>query len=122
MTAKNKGHENLIPQSKRTKAEQRRIATDGGKASGEARRARKALKESMNALLDLPISNSRDFNKVAKLGIPLEDIDNSQLIVVALFNKAKAGDITAIKELRSLIGEDTSDNGMLELLIKGLSK
>jgi len=119
---KNKGHENLIPQNKRTKAEQRRIAAEGGKASGEARRARKALKESMNFLLDLPVSDTKDFNKLTKMGIPIEDIDNSQLIVVALFKRAKEGDIAAIKELRSLIGEDTSDAGMIETLIGGLKK
>lgn len=104
--AKNKGHKNLIPFDKRTEAEQRKIATDGGKASGEARRKRKSLKDSMNTLLDLPVTNAKDFNKVAKMGIDIEDIDNSQLIVLALFNRAKSGDVMAIKELRNLIGED----------------
>ena len=36
---------NLIPQSKRTKSEQREIATKGGIASGEARREKKIIKE-----------------------------------------------------------------------------
>lgn len=36
---------NLIPQSKRTKSEQREIATKGGIASGEARREKKIIKD-----------------------------------------------------------------------------
>lgn len=118
----NKGHENLIPLNKRTKAEQRKITSAGGKASGEARRKRKSLKESMNALLELPISSTKLYNKVAKMGIPIEDIDNSQLIVLALFNEAASGDVQAIKELRKLIGEDETENdtGMWETLVKGM--
>lgn len=106
---------NLVPQNKRTKSEQRKIASQGGKASGESRRKRKSLKDSMNALLELPIATTRDYNKVAKMGIPVEDIDNSQLIVLALFNRAKDGDVGAWKELRDLIGEageQTDENAL----------
>ncbi len=103
------GEENLIPLNKRTKEEQREIAIKGGKASGESRRKRKLLKDSMNVLLNLPVRNTRDYNALVKMGIPIEDIDNSQLVVLALFNQAKKGDIAAIKELRNLIGEDGSN-------------
>lgn len=101
--------EDLIPLNKRTKDEQKKIASMGGKASGKARRKRKTLKENMNALLELVPSNARDYNKLVKAGIELEDIDNSQLITLALFNEAKNGNIQAIKELRDLIGEDKAD-------------
>lgn len=37
--------ENLIPQDKRTKSEQRKIAQQGGIASGKARREKKAMRE-----------------------------------------------------------------------------
>lgn len=95
----------LIPMSKRSKDEAKRLGAIGGKASGESRRKRKLLKDSMNTLLELPVSNTKDFNKIAAMGIDIEDIDNSQLIVLALFNRAKAGDVFAIKELRDWIGE-----------------
>lgn len=43
------------------------------------------------------------------------------MIVIALYERAKTGDVAAIKELRGLIGEDSSkDEGQLEELIKGL--
>ncbi len=101
---------NLIPFNERTESEQRKISSKGGKASGEVRRKRKALSESMKSLLELPISNVRDYNKVARMGISPEDIDNSQLVILALFNQAKRGDVAAIKELKKMIGEDDSPN------------
>lgn len=79
----------------------------GSKASAEARRRRKAMRENMEFLLNLPPSNTKDFNKLAKTGFPVEEMDNSQLIVLALFNRAKEGDVAAIREIRNIIGEDT---------------
>ena len=102
--------ENLIPfTSEQSREEAVRNGSKGGKASGESRRKRKLLKDSMNVLLNLPVRNTRDYNALVKMGIPIEDIDNSQLVVLALFNQAKKGDIAAIKELRNLIGEDGSN-------------
>ena len=114
---------NLVPLGNRTTSEQREIAQKGGIASGESRRRRNLLKDSMNALLELPVSSTREYNALIKMGIDIEDIDNSQLIVLALFNRAKSGDVTAIKELRNLIGEDSAEDksaGQLERLIEGL--
>lgn len=103
------GHENLIPFHERTEEEQRRIRSEGGKASGEARRRRRSLREAMNLLLELPPGNARDFNRLAQAGIKLEDMDNGQLIALALFEQAKEGDVAAIKELRDMIGEKAAD-------------
>lgn len=113
---------NLIPLNKRDKETAKRIRQKGQAAQAETRRKRKALKDSMNALLELVPPDARDYNKLVRAGIPLDEIDNSQLIVLALFNRAKAGDVAAIKELRDLIGEDNkgSDIGQLESLIRGL--
>lgn len=114
---------NLIPYSERSENEARENGRKGGIASGESRRRRKLLKDSMNALLELPVSSTKEYNALIKIGIDIEDIDNSQLIVLALFNKAKSGDVAAIKELRNLIGEDSAEDksvGQLERLIEGL--
>lgn len=114
---------NLISLGDRTTSEQREIAQKGGIASGEARRKRKTLAESMKDLLELPISNVRDYNKVAKMGIDPKNIDNSQLIVLGLFNQAKLGDVSAIKELKKMIGEeDTPNNDTIAKLDDVLNK
>ncbi len=102
--------ENLKPV--RTKEEARERGHNGGIKSGEVRRQRKAFRESMNTLLSMPIASTRDYNKVANMGIDPEDIDNSQLIVVGLFNRAKTGDVFAIQKLLEMIGEVGGKNAM----------
>lgn len=116
--------ENLVPFSERTTSEQREIAQKGGIASGETRRKRKTLKENMNILLSLPITDDTQKKEAIKLGIDINTADNSTLVALALFKKAvDFGDVAAIKELRNLIGEDVTENqstGKLESLINGL--
>ena len=115
---------NLVPFTSEQSREEAVInGRKGGVASGQAKRRRKLLKDSMNALLELPVSSTKECNALIKMGIDIEDIDNSQLIVLALFNRAKSGDVAAIKELRNLIGEDNTEDksaGQLERLIEGL--
>ena len=81
--------QNLIPQNRRTKREQREIASKGGKKSGEARRDRKKLKEALLLLL-------------AKG----ETQDN---ICLALIEKAQSGDTKAFEVIRDTIGEKPVD-------------
>jgi hypothetical protein len=111
---------NLIPFDKLTEDEQRKIRSSGGIASGASRRRRKALKETMDILLSLPVKDKRKLAKAVKFGFADDDIDNSALVVIALYEKAIDGDIPAIKELRSLIDESSGDVGQLEILIKAL--
>lgn len=100
-----RNEKNLIPNSERTPEERRRNAAKAGRASGEARRARKTLRENMELLLSLPVSD-RQKGKLKNLGIEEVDMDNRMLVTAALFQRAVAGDVSAIKELRNLVGED----------------
>ena len=47
---------NLIPQDQRTKSEQRKIAKQGGVASGKARRERKKLAQALREMMDEKIA------------------------------------------------------------------
>lgn len=58
-------NDNLIPLSERTKSAQREIQSAGGKASAEARRKRKQMREEMQILLDEEITTASG-NKVTK--------------------------------------------------------
>ena len=109
-----KREDNLIPLNERTQQERKEIAAMGAKATNEVKRKRKSLKESMNTLLSLDIKNAKDWNKVAATGIDMSEIDNSQLIILALFDRAKKGDVFAIRELRDLIGEENEINSEQE--------
>ena len=116
---------NLIPLSKRTTEELRDMRRKGGQRSGEVRRQKKLLKECMIDLLNLPVSNTKQWNKLSKMGINPEEIDNRSLLTVSLFLKAvETGDVSAFKEIRDLIGErgEESNSGDLEKLIEGFKE
>lgn len=100
--------------------EARENGKKGGKKSVETRRKRKTLKENMNLLLGMQVSDPEDFNKLAAMGIALEDIDNSMLLTAALFLKAKTGDVAACKEVRSWIEEDheQADTSLMGALLQ----
>lgn len=96
---------NLIPNSERTPEERRRNAAKAGRASGKARRAKKTLRENMELILSLPVKDGRKKEKLEELGIGTDDMSNAMVIAAALFRKAAGGDVSAVKELRDLIGE-----------------
>lgn len=81
--------ENLVPNSKRTPSELRKMTKKGGKKSGEVRRERKKFKEAFLAALET--GNTQDN------------------IVTAVFEKALAGDLKAVELIRDTIGEKPVD-------------
>lgn len=87
---------NLKPQSERTKEEQRKIAKQGGIASGEARRRKKTMKEEMLALLDAIDEKSGKTNQ--------------ENISLALLMQARRGNTKAYEIIRDTIGEKEPDN------------
>lgn len=97
---------NLVPMNKRTKSEQREIGKKGGEASGEARRAKKTMKEYYELVLGLQVHDRRKLNRLAKMGIPPEGIDNKMLMAVGIMEAAQSGDVNAEKEILKIIGED----------------
>lgn len=115
---------NLIPYSQRSKEEARENGRKGGIESGKVRRRKKTLRENMEMILSLPVADVTQLREAVKMGLDENDIDNSTLVAIALFKKSvEFGDVSAIKELRNLIGESSSEsesNGQLEHLIEGL--
>jgi hypothetical protein len=101
--------QNLVQNSGRSREEVKEINAKGGINSGIARRKRKALRDSMNMLLEMQ-PTAKEFNKLIEAGFEPEEIDNSLMVTLALFNQSKKGDVQAIKELRNLIGEDKPDS------------
>ena len=77
--------ENLIPMNRRTKSEQRKIATAGGKASGAARRKKRDMRKAAEMLLNMPVSNKQSTMKatLTALGIDEEDMDYSMGVMAA---------------------------------------
>ena len=91
--------ENLISLADRTTEEQRAIATQGGIASGFARRRKKLLKECIDALLE----------KVVAVTEEGEDFTNADVLAVKLFEEAKGGNMKAWELLRDTSGQKPAE-------------
>mgnify|MGYP002596464811 CR=1 FL=1 len=96
---------NLIPMEKRSPEEAREMGRKGGRASGEARRRKKSLREAAELYLSLPVSDKRKWNKLSEDGVPPEDVNNQMAIIAGLSIKAAKGDAKAAKVLFDLLGE-----------------
>lgn len=81
--------ENLVSLATRTQRERKEIASKGQKASTEARRARKTLKETLLMML--------------------EEGDTQNNITLALLDKALKGDTKAYEVIRDTVGEKPTD-------------
>ena len=99
--------QNLIPMDQRTESEARELGKLGGKASGAARRRRRALKEAADLYLSLPVSDRRKWNALARRGIDPEDIDNQMAMIAGLTDAAAEGDARAGRLLVDILGEDS---------------
>lgn len=100
--------DNLIPQSERTKAEQREIARKGGIASGKARREKRALKDTLEELLAMPMKDGRsaDIDEIKSIaGIKGKNITMQEAIMLSMLDKAAKGDVRAAEYVRDTIGQ-----------------
>ena len=106
---------NLRPIRTLSKEEAKKRGSAGGKKSAENKRQRKALREQMQMLLELPVADTKSFNAMSQFGIEIDEIDNNTRLVYCLLKKAFTGDVAAIKEVRSVIGEDQNADAMTKL-------
>ena len=104
--------QNLIPWNKRTESEQREYARQGGKKSGEVRRNRKAMKDTMKMLLDLKLPESESKEQLEGMGIDGEDLNIQTAILVGQVKKALSGNLDSAKFVRDTIGveEENEEN------------
>lgn len=106
--------DNLVPQNKRTKSEQRKIAQKGGIASGKARKRKKQLKEIVKIFLEQLPSSEKARKKLKEAGFEEDEMTNQALLVLTTFKQAMKGNMRAIEFLRDMSGE----NPYLELKAK----
>ncbi len=91
----------IVPSS-----EQARInGAKGGKIRAENRRKRKALKEQMELLLTLPLTDERAKKQFESMGIDSDNMDNQMAMVVKTYAQALKGNINAVNTIREIIGE-----------------
>ncbi len=91
-----------------TAEQQQKIASMGGKASAEARRKKKTIKENAELLLSLSNKNAKIEKVMDELGIDKEDQTNQMAMVISMLNvalKGGKGAVQAFNTLQATIGE-----------------
>lgn len=96
--------ENLKPQNKRTKSEQREIAKMGGKASGKARRKKANLKNALNTILTAE-ATSKTAQILEELGF---ENTNEMAIMLSLTQQAMKGNVRAIELINKMANEQNT--------------
>lgn len=85
--------ENLIPfGSKGSKSEEREMQSKGGRNSGASRRRKRTVKQAVELVMSLPVSDPKVKAKLKKMGIDTDDADNQTAMVVGLLGRAMKGD------------------------------
>lgn len=95
----------------RTKSEARSRGRNGGIASGKARRQKKLFRETLEAILTMPMKNGADIS-VEEIqnfaGIKGQNVSVQEAILIAQIQKAMKGDTRAAEYVRDTIGENPS--------------
>ena len=95
--------QNLIQFDEMDEARRREISSNGGKASGVARRKAKNMREAARILLSAPLLDDEETAALlARLGL---DADQQSAILLAALDKAKRGDIEAARYARDTSGQ-----------------
>ena len=104
-----------------TAEEQRRIAIQGGKASVEARRQKKTLRQLGEMIGGLQVNSEKNRAIMREAGIADEDMirDTEALFRISL--KAQQGDVKAAEFLAKLRGELGSDNPFAGVSIESVT-
>lgn len=93
---------NLKPQAHKLTLEEQSRA---GKASGESRRKRKAMREQLELLLKLPLKDKKIKKQLEEMGIEENDINNQMALTVALYQSALQKNTKAYEIIRDTLGE-----------------
>lgn len=120
---------NLMPieevNSRRTREQHSADSRKAGKASGVARREKKALKETLEMLLRMPVEDGSldDIDKIKSYGaLNGKNVSVQEAVVMSAIQKALNGDIKAFKAIAEIMNDkamsddaDGDENGVIVL-------
>ena len=109
----------------RTQKERIESAVKAGKASGEARRRKKTIREIAACINATRPADEEVCRNLRAMGVKDGDITNGALIASAVFTAAISGDMKAVEKWERYVGQtDTSgdDEGQLSALILDLKR
>lgn len=97
--------QNLVKNEDRTPEERRRNARKAGKASAEARRRKRDMRETFRDLLDMPLKEG-DLDEVTALaGANRKNVTVGEAIALVMAFKAVKGDVKAAEFVRDTSGQ-----------------
>ena len=99
-----------------TPEQRRENGKKGGIASGEAKRRKKAMRERLEVLLELPLKEGRsaDLDNIKNLAaLKGKNITVQDAIMLAQIQKAMKGDTTAAAFVRDTVGEKPGDKTII---------
>lgn len=106
--AEKKQHFAALKIADATPEEKKAIAVAGGKACGEARRRRAAMREVARTMLDTELrTNDSLREQLEERGF--QDFTEASAVLLAQLNRARAGDTEAAKFLRDTSGQRPAD-------------
>ncbi len=74
------------------------------------------IRQSMQALLRLPVISEEEKKQLEKIGVKTKNPRNCELIALRLFEAAQRGELSALKEVLRLDGEETQTDGTVKIL------
>lgn len=78
------------------------------------------MKSVLSAMLNADVVSDEIYNSAAEMGVDVTDMTYQAAIIAALIKKASSGDVAAVREIRSIIGED-NDTERVKLQKKQLA-
>lgn len=84
----------------------------GGIASGEAKRRKKALKETLNVLLDMPMKSGKnaDIESIKNFAaLKGKNINVQEAMAISMIQRALKGDVNAANWVRDTSGQKPTD-------------
>ena len=115
--------------TKLTPEQRAELGRKGGLAKGENFKRRKALKETLEIFLQMPVRKGKvtDCESVREFaGLKGRNVTIDQALMITLVNKALKGDLNALQLLIKMVGENPADNVVVDAMVsknpfKGLS-
>jgi hypothetical protein len=99
-----KNTQNLVPVTERSKDEARELSRKGGIKSGESRRRKRTIRDTMEMLLAAPLSDD-ETAELEKYGLDGAELDRRAALAVGIYKKAVEGDCKAFALISDMIHE-----------------
>ena len=111
-------NENLKPF---TKENAKYYGKKGGIKSGKVRAERKSIKEQLQLLLSMPITNKTRIDRLKEAGFEDNEINNQLYLTYTVFEKALSGDVRAISLIfKTMQNEDNEKANVFNDIINDI--